>query len=107
MGLAPFPGRARSVLRALAACTGGSPSLKTLIDAAGIDRRTAVAYDGLLEHSFVTEQLPAWAANRLNRLVRLPKRYLVDPAFVVMHTSPRSGACSPGHPRPAGPAAST
>ena len=30
----------------------------------------------------ITERLPAWSSNRLNRLIRLPKRYLVDPAFV-------------------------
>jgi uncharacterized protein len=66
----------------LAASAGGISTLKTLIDSAGIDRQTATAYDGLLEHLFVTEQLPAWTANRLNRLVQLPKRYLVDPAFL-------------------------
>ena len=55
---------------------------KTLIDAAGIDRATAIAYDGILEHLFITERLPAWSANQLSRLVRLPKRHLVDPAFV-------------------------
>lgn len=26
-------------------------------------------------------RMPAWSANQLNRLVRLPKRHLVDPAF--------------------------
>lgn len=76
------PVRLRRYLRVLAASTGGIPTTKTLIDAAGIDRRTATAYDGLLEHLFIAEQLPAWAANRLNRLVHLPKRYLVDPAFL-------------------------
>ncbi len=30
----------------------------------------------------ITERIPAWSSNRLNRLIRLPKRYLVDPAFV-------------------------
>ncbi len=82
IGASRDPVRLRRYLRALAACTGGIPSVKTLVDAAGIDRRTAIAYDGLLEHLFVTEQVPAWAANRLNRLVRLPKRYLVDSAFL-------------------------
>lgn len=81
-GVSRDPVRLRHYLRALAACTAGIPSLQALVDAAGIDRRTAVAYDGLLEHLFVTERLPAWAANRLTRLVRLPKRYLVDPAFL-------------------------
>jgi predicted AAA+ superfamily ATPase len=82
VGAARDPIRLRRYLRALAASMGGIPTMKTLIDAAGIDRRTAAAYDGLLEHLFMTDQLPAWAANRLNRLVHLPKRYLVDPAFL-------------------------
>lgn len=82
IGASRDPVRLRRYLRAVAACAGGTPSLKTLIDTAGVDRRTATAYDGLLEHLFMTEQLPAWAANRRNRLVRLPKRYLIDPAFL-------------------------
>jgi uncharacterized protein len=76
------PVRLRRYLRALAASAGGTPTIATLVDAAGIDRRTATAYDGLLEHVFLTERLPAWAASRLSRLVHLPKRYLVDPAFL-------------------------
>ncbi len=76
------PVRLRRYLRVLAASTGGTPTTKTLVDAAGIDRRTATAYDGLLEHLFITEQMPAWTASRLNRLVHLSKRYLVDPAFL-------------------------
>ena len=39
--------------------------------------QTANAYDSLLERLLITERLPAWSSNRLNRLVRLPKRYLV------------------------------
>jgi len=56
--------------------------LKTLIDASGIERNTANAYDAMLERLLITERLPAWSSNRLNRLIRLPKRYLIDPAFV-------------------------
>ena len=82
VGAARDPVRLRRYLRVLATSTGGIPTTKTLVDATGIDRRTATAYDGLLEHLFITEQMPAWAANRLNRLVHLSKRYLVDPAFL-------------------------
>jgi uncharacterized protein len=82
VGAARDPVRLRRYLRVLAASAGGIPTLATLMDAAGIDRRTATAYDTLLEHLFVTEQLPAWSASRLSRLVHLPKRYLVDPAFL-------------------------
>jgi len=76
------PVRLRRYLRAVAASTAGIPTMKTLIDAVGVDRSTAVAYDTLLEHLLITESLPAWASNRLSRLIRLPKRYLVDPAFL-------------------------
>jgi uncharacterized protein len=82
VGAVRDPMRLRRYLQALAASTGGVPTLKTLIDATGIDRATAMSYDTMLESLFLTEQLPAWSANRLNRLIRLPKRHLVDPAFV-------------------------
>ena len=54
---------------------------KTLIDAAGINRATAVAYDSLFDLLFLTERVPAWHSNRLNRLTRTPKRYLADAAI--------------------------
>jgi len=76
------PMRLRHYLQAIAASTAGTPTLKTLIDAAGVERPTAEAYDALLERLLITERLPAWSSNRLNRLIRLPKRHLVDPAFV-------------------------
>ena len=31
---------------------------------------------------FVVEALPAWTNNRLSRLIKTPKRYLVDPALM-------------------------
>jgi predicted AAA+ superfamily ATPase len=74
--------RLRHYLQAIAASNAGTPALKTLIDASGIERNTANAYDAMLERLLITERLPAWSSNRLNRLIRLPKRYLVDPSFV-------------------------
>lgn len=74
--------RLRRYFDALALNTAGIPEHKTLFDAAGIDRRTAVAYDRLLTHLFVLDAVPAWATNRLTRLVRSPKRYLVDTSLV-------------------------
>ena len=76
------PMRLRRYLQVLASCTAGIPTTKTLIDTAGIGRESASAYDALLEQLMITERIPAWSSNRLNRLIRLPKRYLVDPAFV-------------------------
>jgi uncharacterized protein len=71
----------RRYLSAVAANTAGVLEHKALYDSAQIDRRTAVAYDSLLEGLFLTEQIAAWSSNRLNRLTRMSKRYLVDPAF--------------------------
>jgi predicted AAA+ superfamily ATPase len=82
VGAVRDPMRLRRYLQALAASTAGVPTVKTLIDAVGIDRATAMSYDTMLESLFLTEQVPAWSTNRLNRLIRLPKRYLIDPAFV-------------------------
>ncbi|MGH3400744.1 MAG: ATP-binding protein [Streptosporangiaceae bacterium] len=82
VGAVRDPMRIRHYLQAVAASTAGMPTLKTLIDAVGIDRSTANAYDSLLERLLITQRLPAWSSNRLNRLIRLPKRYLVDPAFL-------------------------
>ncbi|MGH3406892.1 MAG: ATP-binding protein, partial [Streptosporangiaceae bacterium] len=82
VGAVRDPMRIRHYLQAVAASTAGMPTLKTLIDAVGIDRSTANAYDSLLERLLITQRLPAWSSNRLNRLIRLPKRYLVDPAFI-------------------------
>jgi predicted AAA+ superfamily ATPase len=55
---------------------------QTLFDAAGINRKTAEAYERLLANLFVVEPLPAWHSNRLKRLVRTPKRHVVDPGLV-------------------------
>jgi len=82
VGAVRDPMRLRHYLQAIAASTAGMPTVKTLVDAAGIERSTANAYDSLLERLLITERLPAWSSNRLNRLIRLPKRYLVDPAFI-------------------------
>jgi predicted AAA+ superfamily ATPase len=82
VGTVRDPVRLRRYLQALAASTAGTPTMNTLADAVGINRATAMAYDSMLESLFITERLPAWSANQLNRLVRLPKRHIVDPAFL-------------------------
>jgi uncharacterized protein len=81
VGAVRDPMKLRRYLQAVAANTAGTPTLKTLIDAVEIDRSTANSYDALLERVLVSERVPAWSANQLNRLVRLPKRFLIDPAF--------------------------
>jgi predicted AAA+ superfamily ATPase len=76
------PGRLRRYFEALALNTAGQPEHRTLYEAAQINRATAHAYDALLTNLFVIESIPAWAANRLTRLIKTPKRYLVDPGLV-------------------------
>lgn len=76
------PGKIEVYFRAVAANSAGLPEHKTLYDAASIDRKTADRYDALLEALFITERVPAWTANQLDRLVKSPKRYVVDPALM-------------------------
>jgi uncharacterized protein len=75
------PARLRRYLDAVAANSAGVVDAKSLYDAAGINRKTAIAYDRLLLNLLVAEILPAWTSNRLKRLVLSGKRYIVDPAI--------------------------
>ncbi len=75
------PARLRRYLEAYALNTAGIVDERTLFDAAGINRRTAQAYERLLTNLLVVEALPAWTSNRLKRLVLMPKRHLVEPAL--------------------------
>lgn len=75
------PARVRRYFEAFAASTAGVVDAKSLYDAAGINRKTALAYDRLLTNLLVAEVVPAWTTNRLKRLVLSGKRYLVDPAI--------------------------
>jgi len=75
------PARLRRYFEAYALNTAGIVSDATLLRAAGINRRTAMAYEQLLTNMFVVEAMPAWTSNRLRRLSLGPKRYFVDPAI--------------------------
>jgi predicted AAA+ superfamily ATPase len=72
----------RRYFEALAVNTAGIVADKTLYDAAGVSRSTAVKYERLLTNMFVLDSLHAWSNNRLSRLVKAPKRYLVDPSLL-------------------------
>jgi predicted AAA+ superfamily ATPase len=76
------PQRLRRYFEVLALNTAGQPEHKTLYDAAQINRGTAHAYDSLLSNLFVVDTIPAWTTNRLSRLIKAPKRYLIDSALV-------------------------
>lgn len=68
----------RRFLEAYALNTAGVTTDKRVYDAAGVTRVTAGAYERLLRNLWVVDNVPAWTSNRLKRLVRAPKRYVVD-----------------------------
>ena len=76
------PVRLRRYLEAYALNTAGIVEEQTLFESAGVNRKTAHAYERLLTNLLVAEALPAWTSNRLKRLVLMPKRHVVDPAIV-------------------------
>ncbi len=73
----------RRFFAAYALNTAGVPNDKTLYDAAHINAKTAQSYERLLSNLLVTENIPAWSTNRLQRLTMNPKRYLVDVGLLV------------------------
>lgn len=74
--------RLRRYFEAYALSSAGVADHKTVYDAAQVNKATGMAYEQLLTDLFVVEQTPAWASNRLKRLVRQPKRYVIEPALV-------------------------
>lgn len=76
------PARLRRYFEAYALSSAGLADHKTIYDAAGINRKTALAYEQLLVNLMVVDHLPAWTSNRLNRLTRAPKRYLIDTSLL-------------------------
>ncbi len=77
------PVRLRRYLEVLAVSTAGLPTDATLLQAAGINIRTAEAYDRLLAALYLLDLVPAWASSRISRLAKRSKRYLVDPALAM------------------------
>ncbi len=74
--------RLRRYFEAYALNSAGVTDHKTIFDAAGLNKVTATAYEELLTDLLIVEQVPAWTSNRLKRLVRQPKRYVIDPALI-------------------------
>lgn len=71
-------GRLRNFLDACALGSMRGTSVETLHESAGVNRRTGVDYWRHLERLGVVWEIPAWASNRLKRLVRRPKRSVAD-----------------------------
>jgi predicted AAA+ superfamily ATPase len=76
------PERLHRYFEAVALNTAGVVDHGTIYEAAEVNRKTAVAYEQLLKNLMVLDTLPAWTSNRLKRMVRRPKRYLVDVGLV-------------------------
>lgn len=74
--------RLRRFLEAYALNSAGVADHKTIYDAAQVNKATATAYEDLLSALLIAEQTPAWSSNRLKRLMRRPKRYLIDAALM-------------------------
>ena len=77
-GAEPDAYRLQRYLEAYAINSGRVVHHKTIYDVAGISRKTALSYDTLLRDLMVVNELPAWATNRLKRLSRASKGYIVD-----------------------------
>lgn len=72
----------RRYLSALAVNSAGLVAEESLREAAGVNAKTAREYQALFQRIFVLDLVPAWFSNQIKRLVKMPKRYLVDPALV-------------------------
>lgn len=70
--------RFRAYLEAYALNSAGVVEHATLYRHAGISRPTAEGYDAVLARLFLATAVPAWSTNRLDRLVKMPKRFLND-----------------------------
>ncbi|WP_157467764.1 DUF4143 domain-containing protein [Frankia sp. QA3] len=67
------PHRLRRCFEALALNSAGLVNAKTLHEFAGINAKTAEAYEHLLANLLVVESVPAWTTNRFKRLLRGPR----------------------------------
>lgn len=76
------PDKFRKFFEAYALNSAGMVEDRTLYEAAGLNRKTGVAYEQVMVNLFMADRLPAWTTNRLKRLILSPKRYLIDPALV-------------------------
>lgn len=72
------PAKLRRYVEVLALHNAGLPTDAALHRVADIDAKTAAGYDRLLQDLFFLDLVPAWGNNRLSRLTKTAKRYLID-----------------------------
>lgn len=73
----------RRYLESCALNTAGITDHRKIYDTAGIAKATGEAYDQLLRNLLIIDAVPAWWTNRIKRLVRSPKRYVIDPSIAL------------------------
>ncbi|MCA1675382.1 MAG: DUF4143 domain-containing protein, partial [Actinobacteria bacterium] len=78
------PAGLRRLLRAIAEHTAGLVADTELAAAADINVKTVRRQERLLEDLRIVEALPPWHSNRLSRLIKTPKRYVVDPGLAAV-----------------------
>lgn len=76
------PARLRRYFTAYALNTAGVTSETKIAAAADIAPKTAAAYERLLHNLFIVDSVPAWSSNRIKRLSKAPKRFVVDTSLI-------------------------
>lgn len=76
------PARVRRYFDSCALNTAGVVDHRQVYETASVSKQTGQAYEDMLNRLMVVDQVPAWASNRFSRLVKQPKRYVVDPSLV-------------------------
>lgn len=78
------PAALRRLLRAIAEHTAGLVTDTELAAAADANVKTVRRHERLLEDLRIVEALPPWHSNRMSRLVKARKRYIVDPGLAAV-----------------------
>jgi predicted AAA+ superfamily ATPase len=76
------PGRVRRYFESCALNTAGVVDHRQIHEVASVSKQTGEAYDNLLNRLMVIDRVPAWSSSRFSRLVKRPKRYVVDTSLV-------------------------
>lgn len=76
------PERIRRYFESCALNTAGVTDHRQIYEGASLSKQTGEAYDQMLGRLMVIDRVPAWSSNRFSRLVKQPKRYVVDPSLV-------------------------
>lgn len=79
----PDPELLRRYLEAYAINSAGVVDQHTLNQATGIAKATGEGYEHLLRRLLIVDAVPAWWTNRLKRLTKAPKRYVVDASIAL------------------------